>query len=147
MYRSTVFAWLVPILVAAVAAPSDATTSSTIALKTLAANPAAFIKRNVAVTGWLENQGKNYFTDLRIVLRDAEGNLIRVRPWLPLSLPPRPVGGEGKAPATLSEFLGKHVELTAVVEKGDLGRTSGVFFLNVKAAKVLSGGKEAPARK
>lgn len=106
-------------------------------LKTLSADASKFFRQNVVVSGTLENEGKNYFTDLQVVLKDSQGNRFLVRPWLPTSLPPRPPG-TGQAPPTLASFLGKQIELTAVVEKGDLRKTPGVYYLDVKSAKVLA---------
>jgi len=117
-----------------------------VALKELAAQPSRRLKTTVQVTGILENQGTNYFSDLRVVLKDAEGGFIHVRPWLPLSLPPRPPApqapsGPGKRPDVLSDFLGKRVELTGVVEKGNLRRAGEVYYLEVQAARLAGVGE------
>jgi len=110
-------------------------------LKELAAQPERYLKATVQVTGILENQGKNFFTDLRLVLKDGEGRLFPVRPWLPLSLPPRPPApqapsGPARQPAVLSDFLGKRVELTGIVEKGALRHAGEVYYLTVQEARL-----------
>jgi len=105
----------------------------------LAAQPAKYLKQTVLTSGTLENQGKNYFTDLRLILKDDQGRFVHVRPWLPVSLPPTPPGRSGaneKRPV-LSDFLGKKVELTAVVQKGDLRRAGDVYYLEVSSARIL----------
>src|SRR5262245_34575674 len=112
----------------------------TVSVESLSAHPESYVGKTLRVTGTLENQGSNYFTDLRVALRDALGNAIRVRPWLPTSLPPGPSrpGGGTKAPPTLSQFLGKKVELTSEVNQGQLPpRDEKVYFLQVKSARVV----------
>ena len=68
-----------------------------------------YLGKVIRVTGKLENIGKNYFTDLRVVLRDCryDNTMVYVRPWLPLELPPAAPGAPQKRPVTLTEFLGK----------------------------------------
>jgi hypothetical protein len=119
------------------ATPSDGPQTVTVA--TVASRPEDYVGKTFRITGTLENQGSNYFTDLRVVLRDAQGNAIRVRPWLPASLPPGPSRPPGsKTPATLSQFLGKKVELTSEVAQGQLPpRDEKVYFLDVKSARVV----------
>ena len=122
------------------AAP-QASATTVVQLRDLAAQPEKYLKRTISVTGTLANQGTNYFTDVRIVLKDDQGHSIPVRPWLPTSLPPsppgRPTGGE-KQPAVMSDFLDKKVELVAMVQKGELRRVGNVYFLEVTSARVIS---------
>ncbi len=118
------------------ATPSDGPQAVSVA--SVSAHPEDYVGKAIRVTGTLENQGSNYFTDLRVVLRDAQGSTIRVRPWLPTSLPPGPSRPATKAPATLSQFLGKKVELTSEVARGQLPpKEEQVYFLQVKSARVL----------
>jgi hypothetical protein len=119
------------------ATPSEGPQTVTVA--TVSSRPEDYVGKTFRITGTLDNQGSNYFTDLRVVLRDAQGNAIRVRPWLPASLPPGPSRPTGtKTPATLSQFLGKKVELTSEVAQGQLPpRDEKIYFLDVKSAKVV----------
>jgi hypothetical protein len=109
----------------------------TVTVGALAHNPDRYLKKTVRVVGRLENEGKNYFTDLRIALRDKQGNSVYVRPWLPAELPPSPPGFAGRRPQLLSQLLGKEVELTAVVERGIVKNRGQVHLLNVKSARVV----------
>lgn len=111
--------------------------AATVSLESVAKNPKDYLGKRVRLTGRLENEGKNLFTDMRIVLKDAEGNSIHVRPWLPVSLPPLPPGHTGQRPSTMSEFLGKQVELDAVVARGTIKKLGEVYLLEVHSAKVL----------
>jgi hypothetical protein len=118
------------------ATPSDG--PQTVSVAAVSARPEDYVGKSLRVTGTLENEGSNYFTDLRVVLRDAQGNAIRVRPWLPTALPPAPSRPGTKAPATLSQFLGKKVELTSEVSRGTLPpKEEQVYFLQVKSARVV----------
>ena len=60
----------------------------------LASSPEQYIDQRVTVEGELFNEGKNYFRDLRLALKDSEGHKVYVRPWLPVSLPPMPPGAK-----------------------------------------------------
>lgn len=104
-----------------------------ITLQSVAEHPEAYLDQTVSVTGTLVNEGKNYFTDFRLVLRDEGGRSIPVKPWLPAEIPP--AAKPGPRPPTLSQYLDKTVELTATVRHGELGRQGVVFFLEVKSAK------------
>ena len=106
-------------------------------VKSIAENPERYLKKAVRLTGRLENQGRNYFTDLNVVLKDAQGNFVHVRPWLPVALPPSPPGPTPKRPEVLSQYLGKQVELTAAVDRGTLGKTGEVYFLDVTSARIV----------
>jgi hypothetical protein len=118
------------------ATPSDG--PQTVSVASVSARPEDYLGKTFRVTGTLENQGSNYFTDLRVALRDAQGNTMRVRPWLPTSVPPGPSRPGAKSPATLSQFLGKKVELTAEVARGPLPpKEEQVYFLQVKSARVV----------
>ncbi len=113
--------------------------SVAVTVQDLAARPDRYLGSVVRVSGTLENQGKNYFTDLRLVLKDRENRTIHVRPWLPLSLPPRPLSATvpDKRPAVLSDYLGKGVELTAEILQGPLRHVGDTYYLEVKQARVI----------
>jgi hypothetical protein len=117
-----------------VTAPQDEPVAS---VKALASEPGEFLGKTVRVEGKLENQGKNYFTDLRLVLKDKDGNFVDVRPWLPLETPPAPPNTPRGEPETLSRFLGKNVELVATVERDTVRRVGEVYLLVVQSAKVV----------
>jgi M6 family metalloprotease-like protein len=81
-------------------------------------DPAAYAGKLLKVDGTLDNAGKNYFTDRRLVLRQAEGGgSVPVQwPGLPLEVP-RPPGASTSRPATLSDYLGQKVEVVGVLER------------------------------
>lgn len=107
-----------------------------VSVEDLERSPEKFRERPVRVSGRLENEGRNYFTDLRVVLKDEEGRKVPVRPWLPVSLPPRPPSAATGSPrAVLSDFLGQEVELTATVRKGALRHFGDVWHLEVTSAR------------
>ena len=105
-------------------------------VKALADAPAKFAGKTVVVEGTLVNEGKNYFTDLRVVVQDDSGEKIYVSPWVPTELPPGPPGQEATRP-TLSQFLGKRVELTGTLEKRTLRSVGETHQLVVKEARIL----------
>jgi hypothetical protein len=102
-------------------------------VKAIAQDPAAWLDKEAALTGTLENQGANYFTDLRVVLRDDEGHAVAVKPWLPVAVPPGPK--PGPRPKTLSSYLGKKVDLRATVRRGELRGVGTTYYLEVKEAR------------
>ena len=120
----------------ACATPQAAGPSPRPSIKALAQDPAAFLDKDVELTGTLENQGANYFTDLRVVLRDGEGNAVAVKPWLPVSVPPGPKTGAPR-PKTLSSYLGKKVDLEATVRRGELRGAGTTYYLEVKQARTV----------
>jgi hypothetical protein len=81
-------------------------------------NPAAYAGKVLKVDGTLENAGKNYFTDRRLVLRQHEGaDTMPVQwPGLPLDVPRAP-GASKNRPSTLSDYLGKKVLVVGVLER------------------------------
>jgi hypothetical protein len=119
------------------AAPSEVVTPATVTLEALTADPQRYVGGTVRVSGTLENAGSNYFTDLRPRLRDDEGHAIAVRPWLPTAVPPGPKRPGVTPPPTLSNYLGKRVDITAIVERGELPKTNERYYLNVQTADVI----------
>jgi len=92
----------------------------------------------VTVEGTLSNSGKNYFTDLRVVLKDnhdaAAGVL--VQPWLPVEVPPGPASA-GPSAQTLADFLGKKVVITGVLTDGVVKNVGATKVLRVDSARVV----------
>ena len=115
--------------------PSGETAPRGPSVKAIAQEPAAWVGQEATLSGTLENQGANYFTDLRVVLRDDEGHAVAVKPWLPTSVPPGPKGGP--RPRTLSNYLGKKVRLLATVRHGQLHDAAPTYYLEVKQARTL----------
>lgn len=103
-------------------------------VKAIAAAPAKFLGKYVAVEGTLANEGRNYFTDLRVVLKEKSGEKIYVRPWLPMEAPPGP---GGRTRTVLSKFLNQRVELKGTFEKGELRGVGDTYLLAVKEARIL----------
>ena len=62
----------------ACATPQAAGRAPVAALKDIAQDPAAWLDKDVGLVGTLENRGSNYFTDLRVVLRDEDGHAVAV---------------------------------------------------------------------
>lgn len=103
----------------------------------IAQSPDSWVDKDATLTGRLANQGANYFTDLRVVLKDDAGHSLAVKPWLPTALPPAPPGpGSTTRPRTLAQFLGHKVELQATVRHGPLGEAD-IYYLEVKEAKIV----------
>src|SRR5262245_24526289 len=89
------------------AAPGPAAELPRLTPSQVLANPQAFTGKRIVVEGLLDNAGTNFFTDLRLVLKNVEGSgAIFVQPWLPLEVPPGP-GGAGPEPETLAAYLNK----------------------------------------
>lgn len=112
-----------------------------VSMRQLIENKESFLGKEIRVTGNLENIGKNYFTDLKVVLRNPDeenGDFIYVRPWLPLEFPTLPPGApSSKRPDTLSKYLGQTVELIGLFNKGNLKHVGEVRLLEVESAKIL----------
>ncbi len=113
-----------------------------VALEAVARNPEGFAGRPLRIAGTLESVGKNYFTDLRVVLKNDRGDSVYVRPWLAMELPPAPPGAGGQRPDVLSRYLGKRVELTAVLDRGALKNVGQVYLLKVDSARIIESGSE-----
>jgi hypothetical protein len=95
----------------------------------------SFLGRTIELTGRLANIGTDYFTDLQVALLDQHGNFIYVIPWLPLAYPPLPPGTSRATPPALSDYLGKHVTLTGMLERTDLKGVGEVYALRVESAE------------
>lgn len=133
-------AWLSAAILAGVcaAAPTEQDPQAQpVSIEALASSPEQYLGKTVHVNGVLENEGKNYFTDMRLILKDNEGHFVDVRPWLPLETPPAPPNAPGSKPETLSRFLGKKVDLVAALERDTVRRVGEVYLLVVKSAKVV----------
>lgn len=99
-------------------------------LSELTASQEKYADQLVQVKGELVNSGSNYFTDLKLVLSDGQGNSIRVQPWLPISVPPPRPGGPRNRPALTSDYLGKTLKLSGRWVKQEEG-----FALQVEKAE------------
>jgi len=119
------------------ASPAGPESNAVVTVQSLATDAQRYLGQTIRVRGTLENAGSNYFTDLRIQLRDGKGNSIAVHPWLPTALPPGPKRPGVTPPQTLSNFLGKPVELVAEVFHGEMPKIGAVFYLKVKTAEVV----------
>jgi hypothetical protein len=112
-------------------------TNAVVTVQSLAADPKRYLGQAVRVRGTLHNAGRNYFTDLRVELRDESGHSVAVEPWLPASLPPGPKRPGSTPPRTLSTFLGKQVELVAELLHGERPKAGAGYFLKVKTAELV----------
>lgn len=105
-------------------------------IKSVASDPTRFIGKTVTLSGTLANQGKNYFTDLVVILNDEKKeNFIYVEPWLPTSVPPALPGIPARE--TLADYLDQKVELSGTLRFGELRRVGEAHFLEVTSARIL----------
>ena len=92
----------------------------------------------VVVQGILSNSGTNYFTDLRVILKDntdAAAGVI-VQPWLPIET--RQHQTDGSPPtAKLSDFLGKKVEIHGVLTDSVVKHVGPAKILRVESVRIL----------
>jgi|SRR5262245_32779761 len=103
------------------------------------ANLDDFMQKRVTVRGMLVNEGTNYFTDRRLVLKDASGavgNGLAVMAWVPAETAPGQNTQSGSA-SVLSDYLDKTVVMEGVIgeitQKG-IGKTKGLRVESVKIA-------------
>jgi hypothetical protein len=105
-----------------------------VSLSELADHFERYANKTVTVQGKLENEGKNYFTDRRLVLKtvgtaDAPKSVtVRSLP-VPAETPSPPPESTVRQPRTISTYVGKEVNVIAVVEKND----SGQYVLSIKS--------------
>jgi len=99
-------------------------------LKIIVSAPQKYTDLLLNVTGLLYNAGSNYFTDLKVFLKDKQDS-IRVRTWLPIETPP-PATLEGKQSKVLSNYLAKEVRLRAYLRKSD------DYYLEVESAEIIA---------
>jgi hypothetical protein len=99
----------------------------------LAEAPERYESDEVIVSGLLKNAGTGYFSDLRLVLEDPDGRQVRVKPWIPLEVPPPRPGGGGERPRVLSDYLDRVVVLRGrVVREEEDGER--IYLLEVHSA-------------
>ena len=105
-------------------------------VSTVASNPERFVGRSLTLRGTLSNNGKNYFTDLIVVLTDdKDESFVYIQPWLPTSVPP---SLPGTAPRdTLSNYLDKKVELEGTLRFGEVKKVGDAHYLEVTSARIL----------
>jgi hypothetical protein len=92
----------------------------------------------VTVEGTLSNSGKNFFTDLRVVLKDNKDAAagVLVQPWLPLEVPPGPAGA-GPSTQTLADYLGKKVVINGALTDGVVKNVGATKVLRVDTVRVV----------
>jgi hypothetical protein len=93
----------------------------------------------VAVVGLLQNRGKNYFTDRRLVVTDTTGSAkasLPVKAWVPAEAPPGP-SGLTASPPLLSDYVGKKVILEGTIKENSLRGFGMVKYLDVESARVV----------
>jgi hypothetical protein len=103
------------------------------------ANFDGFMRKRVTVRGVLINEGTNYFTDRRLVLRDAHGTVgsaLAVAAGVLTESAPGQATPRGSAP-DLSDYLGQVVVMEGVIDeitrKGS-SKTKGLRVISVKIA-------------
>jgi hypothetical protein len=125
-------AFCVAALVNAQTVPDKVTPTELLAKKEQLTN------QQVTVEGTLSNSGNNFFTDLRVVLKDNKDAAagVLVQPWLPLEVPPGPNSG-GPSVKTLSDYLGRKVVITGVLTDGVVKNVGATKVLRVDSARVV----------
>ena len=83
----------------------------------LQTSPAAYAGKTLKVDGTLENAGKNYFTDRRLVLRQLEGTDSVPVQWPGMAMDVARPPGSRSRPPMLSDYLGKKVAVVGVLEQ------------------------------
>jgi len=136
-YTASLTAAILASVCAAAPTEQDRQAEPVVSVEALATSPDQYLGKTVRVKGILENEGTNYFTDMRLVLKDQEGNFVHVRPWLPLETPPAPPNAPEPKPETLSRFLGETVDLVATLDRDTVRRVGEVYLLVVKSAKIV----------
>jgi M6 family metalloprotease-like protein len=106
--------------------------SDRISIKALLSSPASFVDATIRVEGFLKNETPNYFRGRpKLTIRDSEGNVISVSPWLPREIPPGP---HGQGPPVLAEFLDREVELTGRLKAQP---SPDRYIFQVESARIL----------
>jgi hypothetical protein len=117
---------------------SGQTPASKLTPTELLAKQGELTDKPVTVEGTLSNSGSNYFTDLRVILKDskesAEGVL--VQPWLPVETPPKPESTGRSAPA-LSDYFGKKVVINGVLTDGVVKKVGATKLLRVDSVRIV----------
>ena len=99
------------------------------ATKGVLTDPNKYLGQEVTVEGILEAEGQG--RDVRFFLRGSGEARLEVSSWAPTEVIQPPKEG-GTQPKIMSDYVGRNVRLTGVIDKG--GDT---FILNVAKAEVL----------
>ncbi|MCK1744141.1 hypothetical protein IVA80_25720 [Bradyrhizobium sp. 139] len=80
-------------------------------------NKDKLLNNNVVVEGVLENEGTNYFTNSRMVIKQpGSDKSVVVRLRAPLEIQ-RPLSGQQSTPPTQADYLGKKVKIQGVLRE------------------------------
>ena len=92
----------------------------------------------VTVEGTLANSGSNYFTDLRVILKDSKdaSDGVLVQPWLPVETPPQQEG-PGRSKPALSDDLGKKVIISGTLTDGVVKKVGATKLLRVDSVRIV----------
>jgi hypothetical protein len=96
-------------------------------------------EKRVTVEGVLVNEGTNYFTDRRLVLKDTSDTTdggLPVKPWVQMEATRGQEGQQMPGPV-LSDYLGKKVVLQGVLKEVSLKGLGKTKILEVESAKIL----------
>ncbi|KYK20510.1 hypothetical protein AYK25_08830 [Thermoplasmatales archaeon SM1-50] len=108
-----------------------------VSITVLIEKPNSYVDSRLMVSGTLVNKGKDYFTDLQIVLEDSLGNTIPVTVWVPIEIPPM-LDPSKPRPKVLHDYLNKEIQLKGFLRKGSIRQSSGYeYHLEVEEAEVL----------
>jgi hypothetical protein len=104
----------------------------------LLANKDELTNKPVTVEGTLSNSGSNYFTDLRVMLKDNKDSAagVLVLPWLPVEVPPGATSGSASV-STLADYLGKKVVIKGVLTDSVVRKVGATKVLRVDSARVV----------
>jgi len=110
-----------------------------VSIKILYENQKDYVDKPIIISGFLTNQGKNYFQDLRVIIKDSLDNYVSVKPWVPIEVPPSK-DLSATRPMVLSDYLGKEVKFKGFLrlDKEDIIKDS-EFFFEVGEAAIIKG--------
>ncbi len=110
-----------------------------LSIEALVKNPSQYIDSLITVSGILINQGKDYFKDLQVVLKDSIDNTIPVTVWVPIEIPPMQDPSIPR-PKVLYDYIDKKVELKGYLRSGKFRPShDSKYYFEVKEATVVQG--------
>jgi hypothetical protein len=104
----------------------------------LLAKQSELTDKPVTVEGTLSNSGSNFFTDLRVILKDSKDSAegVLVQPWLPVETPSKP-DSTGRSAAVLSDYFGKKVIINGVLTDGVVKKVGATKLLRVDSVRIV----------
>jgi len=111
--------------------------SKTPSIENVTKNPVLYFDSLVTISGTLINAGKDYFKDLRLVLKDSAGSTLKVLPWLPVEVPPVQNPSIPR-PKILSDYLNKKVTLKGYLRQDKTSQVNIlIYYFEVKEVEII----------